>query len=518
MNSPSLWPLAWRMAYLTAILGGGFYLYAQIYAADGSLVLVPERAERLVASPQTGGGLANALRLGVPPELLRAQQPRAYERALDKDALYHEQDLPFSVTLSKVEVLEARDAKLVLQLRRGKDTQESPATSGARIAWDTTTEATVREVRPWIGLLRTPSGSPTAALSLRKADEAWTRGVFLHDGQWQPVAPDVGLLLRWCKNEDDARARFPELLGPLFGARWGAVDGAQVNWFAGFAPGTGATLADDTEITLLELAVDRDGKGPALRVARKPKNAPATEVWYTAGDAAAPIRLELGTRFARQVLLHAWRDGAALLAVYEKGQRGEVRLLNEGEILDAAQGPGFAIRLDGVLRAATPSTASDTVTPPSEAVLETPQGELVLREGLMHGLPDGAQLRFRKVSVAPRARYTLSLANSKEDRREATLVLGESLRHGDWRLDYQQEVIDPNQIVVLHATRSLWTPGNLLGPVILALGCYGFVIARALMLRRTAYAPSSESSLALAEDAPADEAFIDADDVDKTPS
>jgi len=494
MNAPSLWPLLWRITYLTAILGGGFYFYAQIYAANGSLVLTPERPERLVASPQGGGGLGNALRLGVPPELLRAQQPRAYERALDKDTLYHEQDLPFSVTLTKVEVLEARDAKLVLQLRRGKDTQDLPATPGAHIAWDTTTEATLREVRPWIGLLRTPSGSPTATLSLRKADEAWTRGVFLHDGQWQPVAPDAGLLLRWCKSEDDARARLPEQLDPLFGARWGAIDGAQVNWFAGFASGTGATLSDDTEITLLEVAADHAGQGPALRVARKPKNAPASEAWYHADDATAPIRLELGTRFARHVLLNAWRDGAALIAVYDHGTRGELHLLNEGEILDAAQGPGFAIRLDGVLRTATPSTASDTVIPPSEAVLDTPQGEVVIREGLMHGLPDGAQLRFRKVSVAPRVRYTLSLASSKEDRRERTLTLGESLRQGDWRLSYDQEVIDPTKIMVLRAERSLWTPRNLAGPTLLALGCYGFVIARALLLRRAAYS-SSESSL-----------------------
>jgi len=494
MNAPSLWPLLWRITYLTAILGGGFYFYAQIYAANGSLVLTPERPERLVASPQGGGGLGNALRLGVPPELLRAQQPRAYERALNKDTLYHEQELPFSVTLTKVEVLEARDAKLVLQLRRGKDSQDLPATPGTRIAWDTTTEATLRDVRPWVGLLRTPSGSPTAVLSLRHATEPWTRGVFLHEGQWQPVAPDAGLLLRWCKNEDDARARLPEQLDPLFGARWGAVDGAQVNWFAGFAPGTGATLSDDTEITLLEVAADHEGRGPALRVARKPKNAPATEAWYRADDANAPIRLELGSRFARHVLLRAWRDGAVLIAVYDHGVRGEVRLLNEGEILDATQGPGFAIRLDGVLRTATPSTTSDASTPPSEAVLDTPQGEVVIREGLMHGLPDGAQLRFRKVSVAPRVRYTLSLASSKEDRLERTLTLGESLRQGDWSLHYDQEVIDPTKIVVLRAERSLWTPGHLLGPTILALGCYGFVIMRALLLRRAAYASSSELS------------------------
>lgn len=495
MSAPSLWPLLWRLAYLTAILGGGFYLYAQVYATEGILVLQPERPERLVASAATGAGLASALQLAVPPELLRAQQPRAYERALDKDALYHEQVLPFSVTLTKVEVLEEREAKLVLQRRHGQTTEEWPAIPGTRVAWGNGGDATLREVRDWVGLLRTPTGSPSAAIALRKGAEAWTRGVFLFDGKWQPVAPDSGLLFRWCRTEEHAREGLPEQLDPQFGARWGAVDGAQILWFDSLAPGTGATLSDDTEIALLAFAPDHEGRGAAVQVSRKAKGAAETQEWYHADDAAAPVRLELGTRFVHQVLIQAWRDGAALLAVYDHGVRhGEVHALAEGEAIDAAAGPGFAIRIDGVLRTATPSTASDAAVPPKEAVLDTPKGELVLREGLMHGLPDGAQLRFRKVSVAPRVRYTLGLASSKEDRSEHRLVLGESLWRGDWRIAYAEEVVDPAQIVMLHATRSLWTPRNLIGPIVFALGCYGFVIARALLLRRTAYASSSESS------------------------
>lgn len=515
MNRDSIWPLLWRLTYLTAILAGGFWLYAGVYAVEGTLLLAPGKPERLVVSPHAASGLGRVMHLGVPPDLLRAQQPRLYARALDRDQLYAERQLPFSVTLEQVEVLETRPPRLVLQRKRGEDTAEWRAVAGAVVPWGNSGEARLRELRPWAGLLRTLSGAPTAALSLRRGSEPWTRGVFLFDGQWQSVAPDTGLLFRWFRTERLAREALPERLDPLFGGRWGAVDGAQVIWLASFKPGTGATLADDTEVTLLAYAENHEGGGPAIQVSLKRRDRVESVGWYRAGDTQSPVRLELGSRFSAQVLLHAWRDGAVLAATYRQGVRGEIVALNERAVLSAAQGPGFEIRLDGAMRTATPSTASDTVIPPWEISLETPEGEVILREGEMHPLPDGGQLRFRRLPVAPRVRYALRFSSDEAGAATRSLMLGDSTRWGDWLFRYTGEVTDPTQWVVIEARRSLWTPGNLAGPVIFALGCYGFVLARALIARRAAY-PSSSSDLPdLPEAAAASAASSEAVDVDR---
>lgn len=479
-----------RLAYLTAVLVGGGYFYASVYAHEGLLVVARGKAERTVVAPGGGGGIAGMLQPAMPPELVRADNPRALERALDKDEVYTATQLPFAVTLEDVEVLGTRPERQVIEIRKQRAVHEEAAAPGAVVPWDggEDAKATVREVRPWVGLLRTPNGSPMAALSLRKAEEPWTRGVFLAEGAWRTVEPDTGMLLRWWRTEEEAKTRFPETLGPLFGARWGTVDGGVVNWFASLAPGTGAVLSDDTEVTLLAMEENHEG-APGILVSLKPKKGEERRVWYHAGAADGAIRLELPGRHARHLMLNAWRDGAAYVAVYEGGKQSSVRLLMDGEEIPAAEGPGFALRLDAVMRAGTPSTAAKE-REVLEAVLDTPHGELSLREGAMHARKDGAQVRFRRLAQPPIVRYAISMGSGQK----TVLGLGDTVRQGNWIIGFTRETAVPEQIAVLDARRTAWTPGRMLGAVLIFAGCYGFVIARALIARRSSYSVSSDAS------------------------
>lgn len=495
--------LFFRLVYLTAVLVGGGYFYVSVYAHEGLLVVARGKSERTVAAPGGGGGIAGMLQPAMPPEVLRADNPRALERALDKDEVYTSTQLPFAVTLEDVEVLGTRPERQVIEIRKQRAVREEEAVPGTVVPWDGDegATATLRAVRPWVGLLRTPNGSPMAALSLRKAEEAWTRGVFLAEGTWRTVEPDTGLLLRWWRAEEEAKTRFPEALGPLFGARWGAVDDGVVNWFASLTPGTGAVLSDDTEVTLLAMEEDHEG-APGILVSLKPKNGDEQRNWYRADASDGPIRMELPGRFARHGLINTWRDGAAYVAVYEGGKRASVRLLNDGEAIPAAEGPGFSLRMDSVMRTGTPSTAAKE-REVLEAVLDTPQGELTLREGAMHAREDGAQVRFRRMPQPPSVRYAISLGGQK-----ALLGLGDTARRGNWVIGFARETANPEQIAVLDARRTAFTPGRMLGAVLIFAGCYGFVIARALMARRAQSSSSALGSLWGASPS-------DADDVDK---
>lgn len=480
--------LIFRLIYLTAVLVGGGYFYASVYAYQGLLVVAKGKSERTVAAPGGGGGLAAMVRPAMPPELLRASNPRALEQALDKDEVYTTAQLPFPVALEAVEVLETRPERRVIELRQHREAQQVDAAAGAVLPWGGAT-ATVREIRPWVGLLRTPSGAPNAALSLRRGDEPWTRGVFLGEGAWRTVEGDTGLLLRWFRSDAEAKARFPESIGAFFGARWGAADRGNVNWFTSFVPGTGATLSDDTEVTLLAVEEAHDG-APAIFVSLKPKKGPEARHWYRADASTGPIRLELPGNYAQHVLINAWRDSSAYVAVYNRGKRVTMRLLAEEEALTAAEGPGFALRLDAVMRTGTPSTAI-TDREVLEAVLDTPTGELALREGAMHALDAGAQVRFRRLAQPPKVRYTIALG--KDDQRE--LSLGDTVRKGNWVLGFTRETANPEQIALFDARRSAWTPGRMFGAVLIFAGCYGFVIARALIARGSQSSLSSLASL-----------------------
>lgn len=477
-----------RVTYLTAVLFGGGWLYATAYHFEGMLALAPDKAEHTIAATRGTGGLAAKFMPGVPPELVSASNPKAYERALDPAGLYVTAQLPFSVKLDHAEVLEERPPRYMLERRLSGKVTEHDAQPGAAVPWSGG-EARLREVRDWLGLVRTPNATPMAALSVRRGDAEWTRGIFLREGIWRDIEGETGLLLRWWRNEDEAKARFPERIGPFFGARWGALDGGAVNWFAAFTPGTGATLADDTEITLLEVNPNRDG-GPAILVSRKPKNAPEERRWYTA-NSTEPIRMELPGNYSSHVLLNASQDGAAWLASYREGARGEIVRLEESASTDIAAKAPFSLRLDAVMQTAAPSI-SQKGQEIQEAVLETPTGEVSLREGAMRADEQGAQLRFRRVPQPPRVRYHLTLMENKDSSREATLALGESLRHGNWQLRFSEEVAAPTQLAVLHATRTAFTPASTAGAVLFFAACYGFVIARALMRRRR-YSSSDDS-------------------------
>ena len=484
--------LVLRLTYLAVVLVGGGVFYASVYAFEGTLVLVKDRPERTVAAAAGTGGLAHMLQPAMPAELLSADNPSALARALDPNEVYTTAQLPRAIKLVSAEVLETRPERLVVEVRRRQEAHDYPAEAGAVIPWGEA-EARVREVRPWLGLLHTPSGSPTAALSLRRGEESWTRGIFLAEGAWREVEGETGLLLRWWNTAEEAKARFPETLGPLFGARWGVADGERMHWFTALAPGTGAFLSDDTEVTLMAVEADREGM-PAILVSLKPKSGPESQTWHRADAAEGPVLLDLPGRFKKHVLLNAWRDGAANVAVYANGARGEIRLLKAGEALDVVDGPGFALRLDAAMRTGTPSTAIQE-RQVLEAVLDTPGGELALREGAMHAREDNAQVRFRRMAQPPRARYEITVGREPP----VQLVLGDSVQVGNWKLSYAREVVQPGQFVVLDAHRSVWTPGSLLGGTLLFAGCYGFVIARALIGRKSSYSSSSSDLSGVSE-------------------
>ena len=293
-----------------------------------------------------------------------------------------------------------------------------------------------------------------AAIALRRPDDPWTGDVFLVTDTWRRVEPSIGIRFRWFESGPSAREDLEGGLPALESARWGAVDGSAINWFASFEPGTAATLADGTRVTLVQVDEhhrSHGGEGPAVAVRVEGGAEPRT-VWVPANarDPDALVRFDYCARLETVLLLDAWAEGAALVAAYQNGTACGGRVLADGETW-RPEGFPYELRLDAVLEAAVPVRREDS--PLYEAVLRNGNRELRCRQGEAVRLGD-ALVEYVRVAPPPVVRYVLFAVPAGEDQGVAfSLGPGDVLTYRGWQLALGPPGPDPLHMAVLRAER-----------------------------------------------------------------
>lgn len=467
-RSPSL-RLLFALFYVGAIFAVGGYLYQRLAAFSGEMPIALGHTEKTVVRPSRPGQVFVGMQRNMPLEVLAFDNPQVARRLLDEDVAYDAMTLPFRLRLEKAEVLREFLPRDMLRVRTPEGSQEIPLLNGGTITLDGKEFAVT--VRRWKGLVRHPKGQAMAAFSLRRPGEAWTEYLFVDADNWLHVAPDIGLRFRWHMREEEARhAAAAPPLGLLQG-RWGVVEGSIVHWSTSFAPGTGHVLRDGTEATLNGF----QEQPPRINVEfRREGQKEECALDANARDPEGRLRFEWPAAWGRLIVADAWREGLALVSVYESGER---RFAVELKDRATWQPDGFPyeIRLDQVMGGALPVT--DEEEPVFEAILRASDEELALRQG--EGVPrESATLQYRRVPAPPEVRYTLrAIPLGGGDEKTFTLGPGEHERVGDWLFSAREDRASPD-LAVLRAERTLGSPVKLLGVALFVIGAFGLVIAR----------------------------------------
>lgn len=475
--------LALSLAYLVILFAVAGTIYARMQAFEGEIYLGPGIPESVVV--RTGGGAFPALGIerNMPAELIHFDNPSTVA-LMDENQVYDAAQLPFSLRLDAVETIALHPPRAVIAITSNGDTREWPAEAGVTIETGAGHFVRLLETRPWSGLVRTPHGNPMAMIDVGVPDKGWVAGLFVSTEEWLYVQGGIGVRLRWFYSEPEARAALPTVVPGIESARWGVREGQRVHWFQSFAPGTGITLDDGAEVTLI--ATQEDAAGHVERI----------EVEITRGGSAkrhiVPARAEFSTeglRFENPVLLpfqahlHAWKDGEVIALAIYNGKLGEPAIVKEGETWRPGSAGSIQLRLDQLMGRAVPLAVEDSEI--SEALLEIDGGVRNVREGEESALGD-AILKYRRIPQAPDARHTLSAIYPGGDSPDIyTMGPGETLRIGDWKFSPSSEVPASEGGAVLHARRTLGGPVKMAGAVLFMLGSFGYVIVRYLRTAQT---------------------------------
>ncbi|MBI2433812.1 MAG: hypothetical protein HYV26_13170 [Candidatus Hydrogenedentes bacterium] len=439
--------------------------FSWTYAFTGELYVQLDYPEQVAARPAQDSFLVLSVTRYAPREDIPLLQSASAQQ-LAGNQRYDAVRLPFVVHLTAAQVLSQPPPREVLEVQQQGETTSIAAETGAQVEVGETT-LTLGASQPWTGLLHHPTGEPMAALTLRMSGEKDQR-LLLRDGEWLWPLTSLAVCLFWVDSDEAGHRSLPPELSPWLGARWGVDDAERTNWFQTFAPGTGLTLEDGTEITLLEvhpggpeqppfLLVEwaRSGTRETLKI--KPNQKP--------GTLHPTMRFECPTAAPSVLLLTAWRDGAALAAVYAAGRRITQGTLSEHNLwTPGAEFPG-KIRLEQVLARAVPVSASESVA--WELPVSGVQQELRLREGELVPWND-AHLRYRRLPQPAENRYVLELrspgAHALLD--AFSLGPGETRRFGAWIFAQSPSRAGGPAAAVLQVERklSLWflAPGIIL--------------------------------------------------------
>ena len=439
---------------LALVLTGISTVYRYAQAFSGDLCIAVGQGERVVVrqAQDSPFPLAGALK-NVAADQIPFDNPATATKLRDGEHRYDAFVLPFSVRVTDVQVVQRPKPRDTLNVMAPGTADVIDLREGASIEIEGTSFE-VAGVRKWSGLLRDRAGVRMAALALRRPEESWTEDVFLVTDTWRRVEPNIGIWFRWFESEAAAREDLEGGPPGLESARWGAVDGPAINWFASFAPGTGATFADGTRVTLVQVDEHHrthGGEGPAIAVRVEGGAEPRT-VWVPANarDPDALVRFEYCARLETVLLLDAWGEGAALVAAYHNGTACGGRVLADGEAWRPEDLP-YELRLDGVLEAAVPVMREDS--PLYEAVLRNGDRELRCRQGEAVRWGD-ALIEYVRAAPPPVVRYGLVAVPAGEDQGVAfSLGPGDVLTYRGWQLALGTPGPDPLHMAVLRAER-----------------------------------------------------------------
>ena len=249
--------------YLGLIFAGAGYIYQRIQRFEGILIVNRGKAESIVVRPSEGGFSFTPMQRKLPPDVIPFDQPQT-ARSLDAREHFDIAKLPFRIRLDDVETLDNPPPKNILEITEGGTKHTHELTPGMTLEL-TGQSVALREISPWAGLIRNPSGRPMAAISMRREETPWTEAIFLESGAWRHIEPDIALRLRWFHKETDARQALSDTPPGIDEAQWGISGDGRMHWFRSFAPGTGLTLDDGTEFTLIAY----DETHPAIYVERR---------------------------------------------------------------------------------------------------------------------------------------------------------------------------------------------------------------------------------------------------------
>ncbi len=460
------------LAYLGGLFLAGGYVYRHVQRFDGELCVGKGRVENVAARPAGAGGI-RPMERNLAIDVIPFKDMNAARRHFDADGQYDTATLPFSLRLEDVVILEQLPPREVLEVQAGRDKAEYPAKAGTAITLDGE-EVAVLELRPWTGLIRNAQGRPAASLSLRRPGEAWMPRILLEVNRWQSVGEAMAIRFAWFESESAARDLLPNVLTGLETARWGVREGESVHWVSSFAPGTAIKLSGGEEVTLLQADLSHEGKQPAILL-RAQKPGGEEEGWVNANGTSrdGSILFEYPTAAKSVVFLHAWRDGAALMASFDSGNASGVREMKEHDSW-MPEGSAYELRLDQVMAAALPM--HETEMPLREAVLRTAEGEMAVREGESQAYK-GARIAFRRIATPPRVRYQFAVLPEGGGKGSGqTLSPGDSLRIGEWRFRQVESNPDAATMAVLRAERSLGGAGKLIGATLFMAGSIGWVL------------------------------------------
>ena len=372
----------WSLPVLAA-LGVAWWLVRPAWEIPlGEMRIALGSAERLVVMRWEGEPGAFVPKKGVEQALVHGgeipfQYPMVARNWIDPKALYCVSVLPFEVRLKGMKRVAAGVPHSRIEAGRGPEQIIREVREGDVISLGSE-RLEVAAIRRWSGVLYEPEGQPVMAVSVEKEGVQDGPVLLFGPGAWEQVWQ--GLVVRWAwlgtRGEVEASSSRERLSSAA--PRWGVVDGERTSWFSSFLPGSGAILSDGREVTVQRF-VESEGGAPARLVLSVEQDGMTEFVEVTAGqEGVGPFRLDAPGLPERCVVFYAWRDGAAMGAAYEKGERFSGKEMEAGEEWKVDGWP-FTLRLDGVVESGIRVELADS--PYDEVVLASDKGHVVVREG-----------------------------------------------------------------------------------------------------------------------------------------
>ena len=464
------------MIYLGVIFLVVGVLFVRFQAFEGVVVVEHGRTERWAVQPAASGRFSFTAHRNMPVEVIGFDNARAVMRVLGATEPFDAAPLPYRLHLTDVDVLERPPDGHMLEIHAPDQMRAVEAIPGTVVEIPEG-QLKVGARQRWTGLLRDGRGTPMAAITAQVGEEQWTPAIFVSTEAVMRPWRGLAIALHFFDAEAAARAAFPEHMPELPVARWGVVEEERVHWFDGLVPGTGVTTTDGTEYMLLEL--DEGEGSETITVGRRDASG-ARRIMVKANSASddGDVRFELW-RDDVIVLLHAWRDGAALGRSYtpEEGAVGEVVLLAEGDVLDISDTLApVRIRLEQLMRGAIAVTGEESGI--MALTVETPNGMRRLREGESVQIEE-TRIRYRRKPQPPIVRYHLRALYEKDGEVVAfALEPGACRRVGLWRFCNDQPHAAGDAIALLTARRVAGTPSRLIGALLFVLGALGVCVLR----------------------------------------
>jgi|GEM_PF-1180636 len=466
------------LGYLCAITIAGGYVFVQARSFEGLIVVEKNRSEHWAVQPAEKGGLFVLARPGMAAELIPFDNPRAAVKALAGSGTWNGFALPFSLHLKNVEVLDAPPKKDMLEVVCRSQHLFPEVAAGTEVEVPEG-KIVIGPVEPWAGLIRDGRGVPMASIALRTGeDPTWQPPVFVRTDEDLHPLPGVLVGLRCFPDEAAAKTAASAEKAVEMTTRWGIREQGRIHWFEGLVPGTGVTTADGTEYTLTGTVVS--GTGEATHITVEKRLGPGTSEEKVPANRLAKDDVILFERHDNKVviLLHTWRDGAALAVPWILGERQAERLLNENDTITLEQpgGTKFTLRLDQLMLKAIPvPEVQDGV---KALVLDTPVGVMRLREGMSRSLKE-TRVIYRRQLQTPHVRYQFEADSGRESPgNDFVLDPGRTVRIGAWRFTHDQENIGAATVAVLRVNRIPFSAWEIIGMFCFFFGAAGLLVMR----------------------------------------